>query len=392
MAILAECPGCRNKASVAIKKCRKCGTDIDKAKRSSRVAYWIDYRVRGKQFREKVGTSIEEAKAAIGKKQSQKREGRFFDMLPENKITFNELSVWYLGLEKVKALKSYDTVCIYISKFNQVLGDTEVSSIQPGILEALQARRQLEGMKAKTIDDELNYVKTMVIKGFDNEKINGDSLRAFRVVDKLLKGHANKRDRYLCITEFNRLLDHCPRHLKDILTVGYWSGMRKSEITDLTWSKINLKTRMIRLSSDDTKEGQAKTIPISDAVHRILSAIPRAIHDPHIFLYQGKPITRNFSQGLKSACKKADIKWGRDVDGGFIFHDLRHAFITDMRRAGVDRTVRMSITGHAISDMDQRYDVVDDADKLDAIRKLEIYRNAEVFPAIVDQNVDQKCG
>jgi hypothetical protein len=45
MAILAECPGCRNKASVAIKKCRKCGTDIDKAKRSSRVAYWIDYRV-----------------------------------------------------------------------------------------------------------------------------------------------------------------------------------------------------------------------------------------------------------------------------------------------------------------------------------------------------------
>jgi len=113
----------------------------------------------------------------------------------------------------------------------------------------------------------------------------------------------------------------------------------------------------------------------------------RLFIDNHIFLYYGKPITRHFSQGLKSACKKAGIEWGRDVAGGFIFHDLRHTFITDMRRAGVDRTVRMAITGHAIKDMDQRYDVVDDADKMLAIRKLENDR-ADVVYADVDQIVD----
>jgi hypothetical protein len=41
-----------------------------------------------------------------------------------------------------------------------------------------------------------------------------------------------------------------------------------------------------------------------------------------------------------------------------------------------------------ITDMDQRYDVVDDADKPDAIRKLEVHRNAE----IISVNVDKKCG
>jgi integrase len=111
------------------------------------------------------------------------------------------------------------------------------------------------------------------------------------------------------------------------------------------------------------------------------------LHDPHVFLYYCKPITRNFSQGLKSACKKAGIAWGRDVKGGFIFHDLRHTVITDMLRAGVDRTVRMAITGHAITDMDQRYDVVEDADKA-AIRQLEAYRSALTELAIVDQGVD----
>jgi hypothetical protein len=47
----------------------------------------------------------------------------------------------------------------------------------------------------------------------------------------------------------------------------------------------------------------------------------------------------------------------------------------------------MAITGHAIKDMDQRYDVVDDADKMLAIRKLENYR-ADVVSADVDQIVE----
>ena len=72
------------------------------------------------------------------------------------------------------------------------------------------------------------------------------------------------------------------------------------------------------------------------------------------FFDNGKPITKRCETGLKTACGKAGITWGRDVEGGFIFHDLRHTFVTDARKAGMDRTVRMNITGHAISDMDQR--------------------------------------
>jgi hypothetical protein len=86
----------------------------------------------------------------------------------------------------------------------------------------------------------MNYANTMVIKGFDKGKLNGDALLVFRRVKKLLKGHANARDRYLDKTEFGRLVDHCPRHLKNILVTGYWSGIRKSEIPGLTWNMVNM--------------------------------------------------------------------------------------------------------------------------------------------------------
>lgn len=104
-------------------------------------------------------------------------------------------------------------------------------------------------------------------------------------------------------------------------------------------------------------------------------------HD-HVFLYYGKPIEKRFETALKAACEEAGIKYGRKVEEGFTFHDLRHGFVTEMRRAGVPRSVTMSITGHAPKDMNDRYDTVNDQDRLNGIRMLVFFRS-------VDQNVDQ---
>jgi hypothetical protein len=86
MAILAECPICHNKQATQNKVC-KCGENLDKAKRSKRVKYWIQYRLPGgKQRKEFVSYSIAEARDADGKRRVQKKENRIFDMLPEAKI------------------------------------------------------------------------------------------------------------------------------------------------------------------------------------------------------------------------------------------------------------------------------------------------------------------
>lgn len=122
MGILAQCPVCKSRQSIKKKACN-CGEDLDKAKGSKRVVYWISYRLpSGKQKQEPVGSSIDEARAADGKKKSQKKEGRLFDIKPDSRMTFNELADWYLQLEKVKGLASYKTVKIYLGKFNSEYG------------------------------------------------------------------------------------------------------------------------------------------------------------------------------------------------------------------------------------------------------------------------------
>jgi len=117
--------------------------------------------------------------------------------------------------------------------------------------------------------------------------------------------------------------------------------------------------------------------------------MPNRIHgageSDHVFQYQGDAIKGDIRDSLKEACKKAGIKYGRFVKGGFILHGLRHTFNTNMRKAGVQESVVMAITGHSTREMCDRYNTVDEEDTRKAVNDLELFFQS------VDQNVDQKA-
>jgi len=183
--------------------------------------------------------------------------------------------------------------------------------------------------------------------------------------------------------EFQRLLGKAPRHLKGIVATGYYTGMREGEILGLTWDKVDQKHRIIRLEPEDTKDKEARDIPVCDELFEILKGIPRSIHNNHVFLYGGRPIGY-VCTSLKTACKKARIPYGRFVKDGFIFHDLRHTFNTYMRKAGVPESVIMKITGHSTREMFDRYNTVDEEDIRNAIDQLQEYLSPNS-----DQTIDQ---
>ena len=91
-------------------KCRKFGIkivfNVNEISKILKIRYWINYRLPGgKQRREFVGYSIEEARDADGKRRSQKRENKIeeiFDIQAEAKMTFTELGEWWLGLTSVQ--------------------------------------------------------------------------------------------------------------------------------------------------------------------------------------------------------------------------------------------------------------------------------------------------
>jgi integrase len=105
---------------------------------------------------------------------------------------------------------------------------------------------------------------------------------------------------------------------------------------------------MIRLKKTDTKEKKAKKVPISKTLQQIPKNLPNKLstsnQNNYVFQFKSKPIS-DIRTGLKKACEAAEIPYGRKIEDGFTFHDLRHTAKTNARKAGVDKNVRMVIFG-----------------------------------------------
>ncbi len=392
MAVLAECPKCRWRQATKKKVCKSCGAKLDNYKKSGKVRYWISFRLPdGKQRTELVGNSLDDAKAADGKRKVQKKENRFFDMLPESNMTWQELADWYLGLPAVKRLKTLDRTERCIRRFLEVYGNSLVRDFKVEHLEKYQAKRAEDGLKPSSIHQEKIWVGAMVRKADDNEKIDPRIVKVFRRADRIFKTGSNARSRVLSVEEYQSLLSKAPEHLKGILTVAYNTGMRPEELYGLQWRHIDREQGFIRLSAEATKEGRPKSIPINHHVEKVLSALPRHLHHGYVFTYLGKPIQTRIRRSLRSVCDKVGIVYGRDVEGGFVFKDIRTAVKTHMAEAGVDEAYRNTILGHSMQGMDKYYMKPTEDSLKKAMEKYTSWLDGEIerISANVYQNVYQ---
>lgn len=170
---------------------------------------------------------------------------------------------------------------------------------------------------------------------------------------KLLKEN-NIRDRVLSEEEFQRLLDHSPKHLKPIFIIAYYTGMRKSEIRNLTWDQVDLDGGFIKLNPEDTKTNEGRLVPLSKKVIEAIKQIVPVDGLEYLFTYQGKRTT-HFRKAFYIACKKAGIE-------DFRFHDFRHCAITNWVRQGHNHFKIMAATGHKTVVVFQRYNTVSKED------------------------------
>jgi integrase len=131
---------------------------------------------------------------------------------------------------------------------------------------------------------------------------------------------SNRRERYLSADEEALLMAQLTgrrAHLAPIVQLALGTGMRRSELLRLTWSKIDFGRNVIHITQ--TKTDRDRQLPISPHVRQLLLTLRRDRKgDFVIHTSKGKPVT-DVKRGFRSACADAGID-------DFRFHDLRHTF------------------------------------------------------------------
>ncbi|HXB68729.1 MAG TPA: site-specific integrase [Candidatus Acidoferrales bacterium] len=178
----------------------------------------------------------------------------------------------------------------------------------------------------------------------------------------------NARQGFIEQGQYQVLLAALPDHLKCLLLVGYPCGNRLGELRKLEWSQVDMAASEIRIEKRQAKGKRPRTLPIYGEMTEWLEWQDkrRAPGCDFVFHWNGRGLGSH-RKGWDRSCTEAGLE-------GLHFHDLRRSAIRNMERAGIARSVAMSISGHRTESVYKRYDIVADADLKTAARKMADYR------------------
>lgn len=328
--------------------------------------YWIRYAdITGRIIRESTGTDdFKKATVILTAKKNAVNEGKEPEIVKKRipNYTFNDLVAEY---EKwAERQRSFKSKAYLINQLKDSFGNLQLRRFTPMLLEQYQTERLQKsnrqkkkgkpdtGNKPATVNRLIATLKHMFTKAGDWEMVDESVLKKLSKV-KLLQEN-NKRLRYLTKEECGELINASEGHLKPILITALNTGMRKSEILNLTWENVDLRHGFILL--DKTKNGHRRELPINQDLRNVLEAIHkgtegqlRRIDVPYVFYDRktGKPY-QDVKRSFATACRKAGIK-------DFKFHDLRHTFASHLVMSGADITTVSRLLGHQSLTMTLRY-------------------------------------
>ena len=342
--------------------------------------WWIKYYRDGKPFRESSGSEKQaDAERLLKKRAGEIATGKFLGLSPERirmSELFHDVVEDYQAADRRTLSSLNGRLKNHISPFFGELRAAEFSTQH--IKRYITARRSQEAGNA-TINRELAIVR----RAF-GLAAKCDPPKVARVPYIQMLKESNIRTGFLEYDGYVALRDELPWYLRPLFVAAYHVGGRRGELTSVQWPRVDFRAGQIRLLGTETKNEQARTLPIYGEMREWLLKA-KAIRDekfptsPWVFYSDDGGRLYWFYKAWESACERAGSK-------GLLFHDLRRSAVRNMERAGIPRKVAMSISGHKTEAIYGRYDIVAERDFSNAAAKLE-----EFFGAMKTESQEAKA-
>jgi integrase len=146
-----------------------------------------------------------------------------------------------------------------------------------------------------------------------------------------------------------RLLAASPAFMRPVIIFAISTGFRSSNITSLTWCKVDLDKKLIRIDAANHKSGSAMLHPINQTVVELLKNLKEVSNQSHVFLSErGSPMKDLNRRIWHRVCKSVGLD-------GLRFHDLRHNWASRHAEKGSDILAIKELGGWKTLDMVRRY-------------------------------------
>ena len=285
----------------------------------------------------------------------------------QNSITLSQFRDEYISyLTPIKSTKYISSIKYSFHQFFSFCGDIQLPDINNRLIDkfiitsysrtqrgAHLFYRTLKAALNKAI--EWNYISSNPFTKVKFPKLS-KSFPAFISEDELLIILTNTPNQYL----------------KDIFTVGFYTGLRLGELINMRWSWIDFFQNQItvRCSNDfQTKSKKERIVPMSEKVKSILiTRFNLAVHQPGevvFFRIQKRKLHQEtISKQFKDIVRKSNL------NEKIHFHSLRHSFASLLAQKGISLYIIKELLGHEDLATTQIYSHLQQQNLQDAVNLL----------------------
>lgn len=301
---------------------------------------------------EKTFRSRQDAEKWARQVESEIDRGFYVDRTDAERTLFADILLRYQQ-EVVPGKRGNETEAIRIRLLmRSTLSRRSMANLNSKAIAAWRDER-LKHVSCSTVNRELNIISAVI-----NTAIKEWGIALPNNPVALIKRppSGQERDRRVDPAEEERLLqalDVTPRTMdgrfsgpqntwmKPLVQFALETAMRRGEMLGLRWENVDLLRRTASLRC--TKNGEARTVPLSTRAVQVLEALPKSI-DGRVFPISPDAVKKAFTR----ACKRADIK---DV----VFHTLRHEATSRLAERLPNLVELAAVTGHKDLRMLRRY-------------------------------------
>lgn len=253
--------------------------------------------------------------------------------------TWDEAAVRWLRESAGKASVSTDE--LHLRWLQPFLTGRLLSAIDTDLVESIIAAAVVEGRSPATVNRRLEVLRAVLRRA----ALRWGWLDRTPYVRMLRE--PKRRIRFLTRPEAQGLLAQLPSHLAAMARFTLYTGLRKSNVTGLLWSQVDLDLRLAWIHPDQAKARQPIPVPLNTEAHALLHSL-RGAHAVNVFTYRGRPVSQVNTKAWRAALKRAGIS-------NFRWHDLRHTWASWLAQKGTPLHVLQEMGGWESAEMVRRY-------------------------------------
>ena len=301
--------------------------------------WWIDFVTpSGRRVRRSAGTA--EKSLAQELHDQLKAESWRIDRLGERpRRTWDEAVVRWLKESSHKATIGMDRA--HLRWLDRHLGGRYLDEVSRSVIDRITDLRLAEGVKNATVNRTLEVIRAILRKSV-NEWEWLDRVPSVRMLRE-----PTRRVRFLTREEATRLIAELPGHLADMAAFTLATGLRRSNVTGLLWSQVDMARRLAWIHPDQAKARKAIAVPLNGEAVVILRRLAGR-HPTHVFSFNGRPVSQVSTKAWYAALTRARIE-------DFRWHDLRHTWASWHVQNGTPLHALQELGGWESSDMVRRY-------------------------------------